>query len=163
MQNFRFCNFKNRGRRQSRELNYVETIFKYDLIKKDVNNITLLNNDIIFFPPKTNMVELSGEVFNPRQVIYNSKKSFKDYIVSAGGYKSNADKSRTYVEHASGEVDKVKSFLFFKIYPKVYSDSRIIIPDKKINDSSGFSFTGLINIITTTVSTYLLVDAVTKN
>lgn len=124
-------------------------------------NITLLDGDILFVPAKTSLVEIDGEVFNPTQSIYRSNKSFRNYITNAGGFKKTADRNRTYIMYSNGEIERTRSFLFIRSYPKVLSDSQIFVPEKQASDV--INFDRFISLLTTTISTYLLIVAVTNN
>lgn len=139
----------------------LEIGLSYEEIMADPNsqyNVTLLDGDILFVPPRSALVEIDGNVFRPTQAIYRSDKNFRDYIETAGGYKRNADRKRAYIEYANGEIKRVRSFLFVRFYPPVETDSRIIVPEKPA--TAGFNYERVISLITTTITTYLLIEAV---
>jgi protein involved in polysaccharide export with SLBB domain len=119
-----------------------------------------LDGDILFVPSKSSLVEIDGAVFQPTQAIYKTGKKFLDYIETAGGFKRRADKRRAYVEYANGEISRVRSFLFFKSYPEINTDAIIKVPIKP--ESQRINFDRLISLITTTISTYLLIEAVSN-
>lgn len=106
---------------------------KIDEILKNPNselNLLLVSGDQLNIPIRMETVNIQGEVLFPINVRFESGKSFKSYIGSAGGYSYNADRKRAYIVYANGEVDRVKRFLFFKNYPDVSPGSMIYIPEK---------------------------------
>lgn len=141
----------------------LEMGISYEEIKMNPDshyNVKLLDGDIIFVPSRSSLVEIDGHVFRPTQSIYKNEKTFLDYVETAGGFKRRADKRRAYVEYANGEIARVRSFLFFKFYPDMDTDARIIVPEKP--PRAAFSIDRIFALITTTVTTYLLIDAVTN-
>lgn len=141
----------------------IEIGLNFDDILSNVNsqyNVKLLDGDILFVPSKSTLIEIDGAVFQPTQAIYKKEKSFLDYIETAGGFKRRADKRRAYVEYANGEIARVRSFVFFKFYPKVTTDAIIKVPMKP--ESQKFNFDRAVSLITTTISTYLLIEAVSN-
>lgn len=74
----------------------------------------------------TNAAELNNDY--KINVAYMSGRNVKYYIDEfAGGLSDKADKSKIYVQDANGKKSKVKSFLFFKKYPKVNKGSAIVV------------------------------------
>uniref|UniRef100_UPI004047277F SLBB domain-containing protein n=1 Tax=Algoriphagus sp. TaxID=1872435 RepID=UPI004047277F len=121
-------------------------------------NLTLLDGDILYVPPSSGLVEIQGNVFKPTQSIYKSNKTFMNYVETAGGFKRKSDKRRAYIEYSNGEVKRVKTLGFLSFYPEVKSDSKIVIPKKP--EGASFNFDRIVGLITTTISTYLLIEAV---
>ena len=121
-------------------------------------NLTLLDGDILYVPPSSGLVEIQGNVFKPTQSIYKSGKTFMNYVETAGGFKRKSDKRRSYIEYSNGEIKRVRSLGFLSFYPEVKSDSKIVIPEKPVGAS--LSFDRIVGLITTTISTYLLIEAV---
>src|SRR5699024_10825685 len=95
---------------------------KYDLF--------LEKGDSLFIPKELQTVTVKGAVFYPTTIRYDESQSFEDYITSAGGFTDLAKKRRAYVIYASGKVDRVKNFLFFKDYPSVQPGATIVIPEE---------------------------------
>lgn len=121
-------------------------------------NLTLLDGDILYIPPSSGLVEIQGNVFKPTQSIYKSGKTFLNYVETAGGFKRKSDKRRSYIEYSNGEIKRVRSLGFLSFYPVVKSDSKIVIPEK--TPGASISFDRIVSLITTTISTYLLIEAV---
>lgn len=142
-------------------IEFLEIGLSYDEILVNPNsqyNVALLDGDILFVPPKANLVEIDGNVFSPTQAIFRKEKKFIDYIETAGGFRSKSDIRRSYIEYSNGEIKRVKSFLLFRKYPEVKTDSRIVVPQRP--PGATFNFDRLISLITSTISTYLLIQAV---
>lgn len=95
---------------------------KYDLF--------LEKGDSLFIPKQLQTVTVKGGVFYPTTIRFDGRRSFEDYITSAGGFTDLAQKRRAYVIYASGKVDRVKNFLFFKNYPSVEPGATIVIPEE---------------------------------
>jgi protein involved in polysaccharide export with SLBB domain len=95
---------------------------KYDLF--------LEKGDSLFIPKQLQTVTVKGAVFYPTTIRFDEDRSFEDYITSAGGFTDLAKKRHAYVIYASGKVDRVKNFLFFKNYPNVQPGATIVIPQE---------------------------------
>jgi polysaccharide biosynthesis/export protein len=67
-------------------------------------DVLLRSGDVLLVPKKTQEVTVLGEVQGPTSQIYQAGLSRDDYIAKSGGTTQNADKSRTYVVRADGEV-----------------------------------------------------------
>lgn len=122
-------------------------------------NLTLLDGDILYIPPTSGLVEIKGNVFKPTQSIFKMGKSFMSYVETAGGLKRKSDKRRSYIQYSNGEIKRVKSLGFISFYPEVKPDSKIVITEK--SPGASISFDRIFSLITTTISTYLLIQAIT--
>lgn len=113
--------------------------------KKSSHNIILQQSDILEIPKQNDIVSIIGasnydELYPDKltkngkiNVAYESNKNAMYYINNfAGGLDVNADAKRITVQHKNGKIEKVKKFLFVKIYPKVKEGSVINIPYKKL-------------------------------
>jgi len=100
-------------------------------IKQNPNlNIFLENGDVIYMPKMNSTITVSGSILNPVTVPYIPGKSFNYYIEIAGGYKSNANKSKVYAIKPNGEsILAQKSFSFFK-NDAIVPGTTIIVPSK---------------------------------
>lgn len=94
---------------------------KYDLL--------LEKGDSLFIPKQLQTVTVKGGVFYPTTIRYEDGQSFEDYITSAGGFTDLAKTKKAYIIYANGNVDRVKSFLFFKDFPSVEPGATIVIPE----------------------------------
>lgn len=107
-------------------------------------NISMMHGDVLNIPKNNDLVSIQGAV-NIRDIIDQGKlaednkinvayiegKSARYYIREfAGGFAENADHGKVYVKDANGKKSKVKSFLFFKKYPKVKKGASIVVDYK---------------------------------
>lgn len=95
---------------------------KYDLL--------LEQGDSLHIPKELQTVRVEGAVLFPISSRYERSRNFRDYISSAGGFSDLALEKKTYIVYANGEVDRTKSFLLFRNYPKVRPGARIVVPTK---------------------------------
>jgi protein involved in polysaccharide export with SLBB domain len=90
----------------------------------------LEEGDVLRVPKQLQTIKVSGEVLYPTTSIFNSGKSFRQYISDAGGFSDNSLKKRSYVIYANGSVRSTKKFFFFNNYPMVKPGAEIFIPKK---------------------------------
>ena len=120
-------------------------------------DILLRERDELFITKFDAQVKISGEVLSSTQVTFNLNKKFKDFISSAGGFTTNALKSKTYIVYANGYVASTKNYFLFRKYPKVQPGSEIIIPkNREKNATSVAEIAGFATVILSLVSTYVL-------
>lgn len=89
-------------------------------------NITLRENDRLVIPQFSSTVKISGEVMYPISINYKEGESLNYYIKKAGGYASNARKSRVYAIYMNGSVELVNKHSNKAIQP----GCEIVIPSK---------------------------------
>lgn len=94
------------------------------------DDIFLEEGDIIKIPKQLQTVKVSGEVLSPVTVVYSSKKGFRQYVGSAGGFSEKALKRNSYIMYANGSVKSTRKFLFFNNYPLVKPGAEIFVPKK---------------------------------
>jgi protein involved in polysaccharide export with SLBB domain len=94
-------------------------------------DLFLNDGDTLRIPKLLQTVRVNGEVLYPALVRYDKAKSFKDYILGAGGFSDRSSKKRSYVVYANGSVKGTRSFLFFKNYPKLSPGAEIYVPVKR--------------------------------
>ncbi len=92
------------------------------------DDLLLEDGDIISIPKELQTVRMRGELLYPVTARYEPSKRFKDYISEAGGFTDQAAKKKAYIVYANGSVDRTRSFLFFRNYPKVDRGAQIYIP-----------------------------------
>ncbi|MDR1584303.1 MAG: SLBB domain-containing protein [Prevotellaceae bacterium] len=93
-------------------------------------DLFLEDGDIISIPKELQIVQVSGEVFLPSLVRFDSNSSFKHYISNSGGFSPNALKRKSYIVYANGEIQATKRILFFRNYPEVKPGAKIYVPEK---------------------------------
>lgn len=93
------------------------------------SDFQLEDGDILFIPRKLNTVSVIGEVFNPTTFKYDPVHStVEQLILSAGGFKGNADIKNVYVIKANGSIITRKDNHFSK-YPLAPGDA-VVVPQK---------------------------------
>ena len=88
------------------------------------------DGDEIRVPKKQQIVRVNGEVLYPSAVVYSTGKTFKDYVLNAGGFTPEALKSGAYILYANGTVKGTRKVLFFNSHPEVKPGSEIYVPKK---------------------------------
>jgi protein involved in polysaccharide export with SLBB domain len=121
----------------------------YDLISVDLTdarsnpnnseNLVLEDGDVLTVDRNSNLVKISGEVYNPTIIPYKENKSLKYYVQQAGNFTQFARKTGALVIHPDGKAASVKHFLWFKFYPSVTPRSEIFVPQKVKTNKSKIS------------------------
>jgi protein involved in polysaccharide export with SLBB domain len=93
-------------------------------------DLILEEGDIISIPRQLQTVRLRGDVVYPATVRFEKDRSMKYYIDRAGGFDIRANRKRSYIVYANGEVARTKSFLGIRSYPSVMPGSEVIVPTK---------------------------------
>jgi len=93
-------------------------------------DVVLKSRDELIIPKIDDQIRISGSVLQSTQIPYQSGKSFKSYISSAGGFSKDAWKRSSYIVYANGKASTTKKFLIFKHYPKVHPGAEIIVPQE---------------------------------
>jgi protein involved in polysaccharide export with SLBB domain len=94
-------------------------------------DLLLQSGDVIRIPMQLETVTLYGEVFYPKQVRFDNRYRFKDFISQAGGFTGNALRRRSYVVYPNGEVASTRKVLFFNHFPKVKPGAEVFVPARK--------------------------------
>jgi len=120
----------NTGDSQQRN-NYVG-IDLNSILKSPGSKIDLLieDGDVLRVPKQQQIVRVNGQVLYPSAVVYESSKSFNDFIYNAGGYGPDALRRGAYVVYPNGTVKGTRKFLFFNSHPSVKPGSEIYVPKK---------------------------------
>jgi len=121
----------------------------YDLISVDLakalanpnnaENLPLEDGDVLTIDRSSNLVRISGEVYNPTIIPFKENKSLKYYVEQAGNFTPYARKTGALVIYPDGKAASVKHFLFFKSYPSVTPRSEIFVPQKAKNNRTKIS------------------------
>lgn len=99
--------------------------------KEDVNNLILNSGDALEIPRRKETVTINGQVYSPTAVPYSSGLKLKRYLDLAGGVTDSAFVKKTYVKYGNGRLDRTRSFLGIKVFPKIENGSEIIVPVKR--------------------------------
>lgn len=90
-------------------------------------DLVLKEGDELFIPEMTNTVKISGDVMFPNTVVFKQGKKLKYYIEQAGGYGSQAKKSKAFVVYMNGTVARAKG------NTPIEPGCHIIVPSKQKN------------------------------
>lgn len=93
-------------------------------------DLILEEGDVLSIPRQLQTVRLRGDVVYPATVRYQKDRGAKYYINRAGGFDNRANRKRTYVVYANGEVARTRSFMGIRSYPSISQGSEIIVPTK---------------------------------
>jgi protein involved in polysaccharide export with SLBB domain len=93
-------------------------------------DLILEDGDELRVPKQQQIVRINGEVLYPSAVVYEGHKSFRSYILNAGGFSSEALRRGAYVVYPNGSVHGTRKFLFFNVHPDVKPGSEIFVPKK---------------------------------
>jgi protein involved in polysaccharide export with SLBB domain len=125
------------------------------------NDLQLQEGDILYIPTFNETVGVSGDVLYPIVVKYIKGVSLKNYVNQAGGFNNTALRSKSYVVEANGIVRRTHHFFGFKFYPIVSPGSQVFVP-KNNKPKSNFSIDRVLGLVSSLVTTYLLVNNLTK-
>lgn len=113
------------------------------------SNVTLFPGDEIVVSKFNEGVKVVGNVLLTSEIPYRKSKNFNYYLDAVGGVDSKGWKKKGYIIYPNGKAGVVKSFLFFRSYPKVLPDSQIVIPAKPEKDKMSTSeWVGIGSVIT---------------
>jgi protein involved in polysaccharide export with SLBB domain len=93
-------------------------------------DLLLEDGDVLRIPKQQQIVRVNGAVLYPSAVVYSQSKSFKAYVLNAGGFSPKALKNRAYVVYPNGTVKGTRKILFFNNHPNVRPGSEIFVPEK---------------------------------
>jgi protein involved in polysaccharide export with SLBB domain len=94
-----------------------------------IADIFLENGDILMVPKLNNLIIVEGEVFEPIAINHLNGKGTKFYINQAGGFKSIAQKSKTFIIYPDGRALATRKILgIFNSYPKIEPGSVVTVP-----------------------------------
>ena len=149
------------------ELLYAAGVVSLDLdeIMKhpgSLKDLFVESGDVIVVPKKSQTVKVIGEVMYPSFVVHSSTNSFKDYVVSSGGFSNKALKKNAFVLYPNGRVVGTRSFLGIKTYPKVVAGSMIIVPKKPISLTNKMTPAEIITITSSVTSTMVMLYSIVK-
>jgi len=111
--------------------NYIGIDLKA-ILNKPGSSIDLImeDGDVIRIPKQQQVVRVNGDVLYPSAIVYDRNKTFKGYVLNAGGYAPDALKRGAYVVYPNGTVKGTRKFLFWNSHPSVKPGSEIYVPKK---------------------------------
>ncbi len=127
-------------------VDYVEALRN----PESAQNILVEPNDSVYVPRFIPTVDVRGAVQAPTKVLFKSGEGAGYYIRRAGGYQQKADKGRTRVQLANGEVlTRGAKFLFFGGgLPDPDPGSVVTVPAKPPKKPGGITFAQLATVLT---------------
>ncbi|MDD3322979.1 MAG: SLBB domain-containing protein [Paludibacter sp.] len=123
-------------------------------------DLRLEENDVIYIPREQQTVKVLGQVLFPTIIRYDEKMNLREYIRNSGGFAINANRHKVFVLYANGNACSTKSFLGFKIYPKIEPGSRIVVPDKPIEIKNKLTTAETVAILTSISSSIALIYSI---
>ena len=96
-------------------------------------NFELVSGDVINIPTKNKTANISGAVQQEGIINIDRPINAKLAINYVGGFNNNASKKEVYVEYQNGLRKTTRNFLFFKLYPRVFPGSKVVVPEKDEN------------------------------
>jgi protein involved in polysaccharide export with SLBB domain len=95
------------------------------------DDITLEEGDELVIPRINNTVSVNGEVYKPLDIMFETKKSMKEYIYDAGGVTQLGKKRKAFVIYPNGSSGRIKRVLgIIPSYPKIEPGTSIFVPEK---------------------------------
>ena len=134
-----------------------ETLIKSEDIYNLTPNFLISDGNIITVLPKTNVIYVDGNIYNPGLVAIGNKKniSVSKAIELAGGYKPYTLKKNVYITRANGSIVKGRG------HRKVFPGDSIFVP-KKINPDD-FDLTTFISDLSSTLANIAAILVIAKN
>jgi polysaccharide biosynthesis/export protein len=102
------------------------------------DNVILQPGDSLFIPEYIASVRVVGAVNAPGSVLYKPGSGLGYYVDGAGGFAYTADKGRTSVRYADGEVHTRHKFLFFRSDPNPGPGSEVTVPLKDTSNPTNY-------------------------
>ena len=121
-------------------------------------NFELVSGDVINVPAINKTANISGAVQQDGIINIDRPISAKLAINYVGGFNDNASRKEVYVEYQNGIRKVTRNFLFFKFYPKVLPDSKVIVPTKNL-DTQKTSVAEIVGYTTSLVSIIALIKS----
>lgn len=90
--------------------------------------LVLEEGDKIIVPSKSNLISIRGEVNTPQTIVYSSNLKLKNYIDSAGGLSSYADKNGIYLLKRDGTTVQLERGYFGQSSSIIEPGDSIIVP-----------------------------------
>jgi len=118
------------------------------------DNVILQPGDSLFIPEYIPSVKVLGAVNAPGSVLYKKGAGLGYYLDAAGGFAYTADKGRTTVRYADGEVHARHKFLFFRSDPTPGPGSEVTVPLKDTSNPTNYValFGAIAQILASTVA-----------
>ena len=124
-------------------------------------NFQIADNNTITILPKTNLIKVDGNVYNPGFIAHQTGRgmTLSNAIELAGGYKPYSLKRSTYVTRANGEIEKVN--LFRGRAKRVFPGDAIFVPVNPNPDE--FDITSFIADLSSTLANIAAILVIADN
>ena len=119
-------------------------------------DLPLMSGDSVVVKEKPGTVFVTGEVYNPGLIEFDSRKSLKNYIDLAGGPTKDGDKNDIIIVYANGEMvpkGRLSS-------PKIKDGTSIIVNQKKMTEP--FNSTEFANTTLSLLSSLITILVLSK-
>ena len=138
-----------------------DQITEEELVSNIDLNFKLAENNTITILPKTNVVKVDGNVYNPGFIAHQTGRgmTIADAVELAGGYKPYSLKRSTYVTRANGEIEKVN--LFRGRAKRVFTGDAIFVPVDPNPDK--FDITSFIADLSSTLANIAAILVIADN
>lgn len=118
-------------------------------------DVTLRNGDKLIIPQYSNTVKMSGEVMYANTVSYKKGKPLSYYLDQAGGYSTEAKKSKAYIVYMNGTVARANKMNRNAVQP----GCEIVVPKK---DKERLKTTEILSLGSTSASLATVIIALTN-
>ena len=109
------------------------------LNESSMSSVTIMDQDSLVIPEKTNSVYVYGEVSSEGAVAFQQNQGVDYFVEKSGGFKRFADNELIYILHPNGETERYsKKRNLFATQPQelnMYPGSVIFVP-RKIDNSA---------------------------
>ena len=155
---------QEKAQKDSLNVDLLDTEEELPTLKIAVNTtktelIPLLKaEDKVIVLKQDNSITVQGAVQESTAMSYIPGRSAQYYIQNAGGFSDYAKKNKLYVIYQNQSVKGMKSFLFFKQYPKLQPGATVVVPQKPENTNK-LSTQEIIGITTSIATLGVLVNS----
>jgi len=128
---------------------------------ENISNATpelpITDGNVIIILPKTNVIKVEGNVYNPGLVAISENKSLSKakVIELAGGYKPYTIRNKVYITRANGSISKARRF------SRLYPGDSIFVPLDSNQDE--FDITTFVSDLSSTLANIAAILVITKN
>jgi protein involved in polysaccharide export with SLBB domain len=124
-------------------------------------DLYMQEGDELIIPVEKQTIEVRGEVLSPTLVRFQKGKGLRAYVNNSGGFSEKAEKSKSFVLYSNGDIKAIKSFWFFKVYPKLEPGAIIVVPVKS-ESKKKMSIQEIMGITSAIATLALLVQSLTR-
>lgn len=93
-------------------------------------DINIKDGDVIYIPESHSYVLVAGEVYNQSAILFDPKKTVKDYINKVGGFTVKAAKKEAYISKINGTVIALRQSRGKFYNSRLDPGDAVIIPSK---------------------------------